>query len=124
MKHLRCHDETSGREHKYNDRRRGDVNSTIIFADLELDKSLRVARRAGRTIAITPTEYDLLILLLKYPQQILTRETLIIEVWGTDAEIHPNTLDVYVRRLRQKLGDPPLIHTSYGVGYVLKEETV
>lgn len=104
-------------------RRIGDVNSTIIFADLVLDKSLRLARRAGRPIALTRTEYDLLTLLLKHPQQVLTREALIMEVWGIDAEKHPNTLDVYIARLRRKLGDPPLIHTLYGVGYVLKEET-
>lgn len=104
-------------------RRIGDVNSTIAFTDLELDKNLHAARRAGQPIALTRTEYDLLALLLKYRQQVLARETLILEVWGQDAEIQPNVLDVYIARLRRKLGEPPLIHTLYGVGYVLKEET-
>lgn len=105
-------------------RRIGDVNSIIRFADLELDQSLYMARRDGRPIALTRTEYDLLTLFLKYRQQVLSRESLIMEVWGRDAEIQPNILDVYIARLRRKLGDPPLIHTLYGVGYVLKEETV
>lgn len=105
-------------------RRIGDMNSTITFADLELDQSLHLARRAGRSITLTRTEYDLLTLLLKHRQQVLTREALIMEVWGRDDEIHPNILDVYIARLRRKLGDPPLIHTLYGVGYVLKEEIV
>lgn len=103
-------------------RRIGDVNSTIAFADLELDKNLHAARRAGKPIALTRTEYDLLTLLLKHRQQALARETLILEVWGRDAEIQPNVLDVYIARLRRKLGEPPLIHTLYGVGYILKEE--
>lgn len=105
-------------------RRMGDVNSTITFADLELDKGLHLAGRAGKLISLTRTEYDLLIHFLEHPRQLLTREALIMEVWGSDAEIQPNILDVYIARLRRKLGDPPLIHTLYGVGYVLKEENV
>ena len=105
-------------------RRIGDINSTISFADLDLDQDLHMARRAGRLIALTRTEYDLLTLFLKHPQQVLSRESLIMEVWSRDAEIHPNILDVYIARLRRKLGEPTLIHTLYGVGYVLKEESV
>lgn len=105
-------------------RRMGDVNSAITFADLELDQGLHLARRTGKLISLTRTEYDLLIHFLEHPRQVLRREALIMEVWGSDAETQPNILDVYIARLRRKLGDPPLIHTLYGVGYVLKEETV
>lgn len=105
-------------------RRVGDGNPTISFADLELDQSLHSAHRAGRHIALTRTEYDLLTILLKNRQQVLTREALIMEVWGSNAETQPNILDVYIARLRRKLGDPPLIQTLYGIGYVLKEEQV
>ena len=105
-------------------RRIGEMNSTISFADLELNQSLHMALRAGRPIALTRTEYDLLTLLLKHPQKVLSREAFIMEVWSQDAEIHPNILDVYIARLRRKLGNPPLIHTLYGVGYVLKEEII
>ena len=104
-------------------RRTREVHATATFADLELDKNLHLARRGDRPISLTRTEYDLLTLFLKYRQQVLTRQALIVEVWGRDSEIHPNVLDVYIARLRRKLGDPPLIHTLYGIGYVLKEET-
>lgn len=104
-------------------RRTSDLKAVVTFADLELDKNLYSARRAGRPIPVTRTEYDLLTLLLRSPQQVLTREELVVEVWGTDTEIAHNILDVYISRLRRKLGDPPLIHTQYGVGYILKDES-
>lgn len=105
-------------------RRSGDSSSAISFADMELDMGLYMARRAGKPIALTRTEFDLLVHFLRHPRQVLTREALTLEVWGRDAEIQPNILDVYIARLRRKLGEPPLIHTIYGIGYVLKEETV
>lgn len=105
-------------------RRTGDVDSRMTFADVELDKNLYTVRRAGKPISLTRTEYQLLTHFLVHPRQVLTREMLILKLWGQDAEIQPNLLDVYIARLRRKLGDPPLIHTLYGVGYVLKEETV
>ncbi len=103
-------------------RRTTDVNFTVTFADLELDKSLYIVRRAGIPISMTKTEYDLLAFLLKSPERVLTRQELVVEVWGTDTGIAHNVLDVYISRLRRKLGDPPLIYTQYGVGYILKEE--
>lgn len=103
-------------------RRTSEINTVVAFADLELDNNLYSARRAGRPILLTRTEYDLLSFLLKYPQRVFTRSTLIVEVWGTDAKIHENVLDVYISRLRRKLGNPSLIHTQYGVGFILKEE--
>jgi len=105
-------------------RRTGESTSVIIFADMELDMGLYTAHRAGKPIALTRTEFDLLVHFLRHPRQVLTREALTLEVWGRDAEIQPNILDVYIARLRRKLGEPPLIHTIYGIGYVLKEETV
>lgn len=103
-------------------RRASEPNAVLAFANLELDRNLYQAQRAGRLIPLTRTEYDLLTFLLKYPQRVFTRPTLIVEVWGMDTEIHENVLDVYISRLRRKLGDPPLLHTIYGVGYILKEE--
>ena len=104
-------------------RRTGEVNKIMTFADLELNQNLHMALRAGKQIALTPTEYNLLTLFLKYPHKVFTRQSLIMDVWSTDTNVQPNVLDVYIARLRQKLGAPPLIHTLYGVGYVLKEET-
>ena len=101
-------------------RRTGDVDSRMTFADVELDKNLYTVRRADKPISLTRTEYHLLTHFLAHPRQVLTREMLILELWGQDAEIQPNLLDVYIARLRRKLGDPPLIHTVYGIGYMLK----
>ena len=103
-------------------RRTDEGNAKVTFADLELDKNLHLARRAGISIPLTNTEYDLLTILLKSPQRALSRDDLIAEVWGVEAGNHENVLDVYISRLRRKLGNPPLIHTLYGVGYVLKKE--
>ena len=102
-------------------RRKGVSNSVISFADLELDIGLRVAFRQGKSIALTRTEYDLLAFFLAHPQQTLTRDMLIESVWGFAKEGDTSLLDVYISRLRRKLGEPPLIHTLYGIGYVLNE---
>lgn len=105
-------------------RRTGASTSSINFADMELDMGLHAAHRAGKPIPLTRTEFDLLNYFLRHPRQVLTREELILNVWEQDAGIQPNILDVYIARLRRKIGEPPLIHTIYGIGYVLKEETV
>lgn len=105
-------------------RRTGESTSSINFADMELDMGLHAAHRAGKPISLTRTEFDLLNYFLRHPRQVLTREELILNVWGQDAGIQPNILDVYIARLRRKIGEPPLIHTIYGIGYVLKEEAV
>ena len=102
--------------------RRTNVASRVVtFADLELNTSLRAARRHGRTILLSRIEYDLLALFLAHPQQALTRSAIIETVWSGETTPTDNMLDVYVSRLRRKLGHPLLIHTLHGVGYVLKE---
>lgn len=103
-------------------RRTGGTGNLITFADVELDGNLHAARRRGQVIPLTRTEYDLLALFLEHPRQALSRETLVAGVWGAGHEHDPNVLDVYISRLRRKLGDPPLIHTRHGVGYVLQEK--
>jgi two-component system response regulator MprA len=94
------------------------------FADLTLDTSTRQANRNGRTISLTAKEYDLLELFLRHPRQVLTREVIFDRVWGYDFGGESNVLDVYIRYLRQKMesgGEPRLIYTSRGVGYVMRE---
>lgn len=103
-------------------RRQGPIGSIITFADLELDTNLYCAYRHGREITFSRTEYELLRLFLSHPQQLLTREIILENVWpGTQGD-RGDVLDVYVLRLRRKLGNPSLIHTVHGVGYILKEE--
>jgi two-component system response regulator MprA len=106
-------------------RRRSDDSSEILrFADLSLDPASRVATRGEREFTLTRIEYDLLELLLRHPRQVLTREVILDRVWGYTFDSGTNSLAVYVGYLRRKTeegGEPRLIHTARGVGYVLRE---
>lgn len=96
----------------------------LRFADLTLDTNMRVARRGNRVIELTPTEYELLEFFMRNPRQVLPRDLIYERVWGYDFSGESNLLDVYVRYLRNKLeaeGEPRLIHTVRGVGYILRE---
>ncbi|TCO58343.1 response regulator transcription factor [Actinocrispum wychmicini] len=96
----------------------------LKFADLELDPGTRDVRRGDRSISLTRTEFSLLELLLTHPKQVLTRSRILEEVWGYDFPTSGNALEVYVGYLRRKTeaaGEPRLIHTVRGVGYVLRE---
>jgi two-component system response regulator MprA len=96
---------------------------TLALGDLELDRRTRVARRAGREIELTRTEYQLLELLLLNAGQVLTRDVIFERVWGYDFEGGSNSLDVYIGYLRRKTeegGLPRIIHTVRGVGYIAK----
>ena len=94
------------------------------FADLGLDTATRQAHRAAREIHLTSTEFDLLRHFLEHPRRVLPRDFLMDRVWGYDFGGNANVLEVFVKQLRQKLesgGEPRLIHTVRGVGYVLRE---
>ncbi|MDT7784286.1 MAG: two-component system, OmpR family, response regulator MprA [Pseudonocardiales bacterium] len=98
--------------------------AVLKFADLELDPSTRDVRRGERSISLTRTEFALLELLLAHPRQVLTRSRILEDVWGYDFPTSGNALEVYVGYLRRKTeleGEPRLIHTVRGVGYVLRE---
>jgi len=99
--------------------RRGRVTSErLAVADLSLDLASRTAERAGRAIELTAREADLLELLMRNARSVLSREQALDLVWGGEAAA--NAVDRYVAYLRAKLGDPPLIHTVRGVGFVLR----
>jgi len=96
----------------------------LVFADLSLDPVTHEVRRGEREIQLTRTEWLLLELFLLNPRRVLTREVIFDRVWGYDFGPTSNALEVYVGYLRRKTeagGDPRLIHTVRGVGYVLKE---
>jgi len=96
----------------------------LSFADLTLDTASRQAKRGARVISLTAKEYELLELFMRHPRQVLTRELIFDRVWNYDFGGESNVLDVYVRYLRQKLekeGEPRLLFTVRGVGYVLRE---
>jgi two-component system, OmpR family, response regulator MprA len=94
---------------------------TLRLADLKLDTGGHTVERAGRRIELTRTEFLLLELLLRHPRQVLTRGQIFEHVWGYDFGPSSNSLEVYVGYLRRKLGEPRLIHTVRGVGYVARD---
>ena len=96
----------------------------LTFADLTMDVSSRDVSRGGRPIELTRTEFTLLEMFLRRPRRVLDRSFILEEVWGYDFPTSANSLEVYVGYLRRKTeaeGEPRLIHTVRGVGYVLKE---
>jgi two-component system, OmpR family, response regulator MprA len=105
-------------------RREPEVPCELCYSDLSLDTRSRMAHRGDRRIELTTTEYRLLELFLSRQGEVLTREGILEKVWGYDFEGESNVLEVYVRYLRGKLeaeGEPRLIHTIRGAGYVLRE---
>jgi len=91
----------------------------LAYADLSLDLTTRAATRAGAAVELTAREAELLELLMSRPRQVVTRELALSEVWRDEAA--PNVVDRYVTRLRAKLGEPALIRTVRGVGFMLEE---
>ncbi|WP_170991257.1 response regulator transcription factor [Herbidospora galbida] len=95
----------------------------LAFEGLRMHPATREVRRGRRPLDLTRTEFLLLELFLAHPRQVLSREQILSAVWGFDFEPSSNSLDVYVMYLRRKTeaeGEPRLIHTVRGVGYVLK----
>ncbi len=96
----------------------------LRFADLMLDPPTRTVRRGERDLSPTPREFDLLALFLRHPNQVLTRGVIMERIWGPDFFGDSNVLEVYVGGLRRMLeaeGEPRLIQTVRGVGYVLRQ---
>jgi len=105
-------------------RRSRPISSPLVTVDdLTIDLSSRAARRAGRSLDLTKTEFDLLALLAERTGRVQTRDDLYSSIWGYDFETSSRSLDVYVSYLRSKLeagGEPRMIHTVRGVGFVLR----
>ncbi|WP_412539474.1 response regulator transcription factor [Longispora sp. K20-0274] len=103
----------------------GPTEGELRFAGLTLDPATREVRRAGRLVRLTRTEFSILEAFLRHPRQVLTRQALFEQVWGYDFGESSNSLHVYLGYLRRKLeadGEPRLLHTVRGVGYVLREQ--
>jgi two-component system, OmpR family, response regulator MprA len=116
------------------------AQETLSFADLHLDPASHEAWREApeesaredsaredsrRRFPLTPTEYGLLYFFMRHPRQVLTRSQIVSNVWGPDFAGEDNVLEVYIGYLRKKTeagGEPRLIQTIRGVGYVLREE--
>ena len=97
---------------------------SLRFADLALDPVAYEVRRGARPVELTRTEFLLLELFMNHPRQVLTRSQIFEHVWGYDFGPRSNSLEVYMGYLRRKTeadGEPRLLHTVRGVGYVLRE---
>jgi two-component system, OmpR family, response regulator MprA len=91
----------------------------LAFDDVVLDVETRSARRGDAELGLSTREADLLELLLRNPRRVVSRTQALEEVWGGAAAASLNVVDRYVSYLRRKLGEPQLIHTVRGVGFVL-----
>lgn len=101
-----------------------DDDSLLSVGDLEIDTDTREVTRAGTSITLTPTEYDLLVYLILNKNKVVTRENILLNVWGYDFEGETNVIDVFIRHLRKKIEDgfsTSLITTVRGIGYTIKE---
>ena len=98
--------------------------SRITVGDLTLDTEQRVAIRDEQVVELTAKEYDLIELLMKNPRRVYSRENLMNVVWGYSYTGDYRTVDVHIRRLREKLerqpAEPEYILTKWGVGYYFK----
>lgn len=107
------------------------LGTALAYGDLSLDPAQAVVERAGRRIELTAKEFALLEYLMRNPGRVLSKETLMSQVWDYDAEILPNTVEVYIGYLRNKIdrpfagkgndSKPTLINTKRGFGYYLGE---
>jgi two-component system response regulator MprA len=105
-------------------RTRPQAEEIYTCADLRLHTSSREAYRGNRRIELTTREYELLLLFLRHPRHVLTREQILDRVWG-DLNVDSNAIEVHIGRLRDKLeaqGEERLIQTVRGAGYALREE--
>lgn len=96
----------------------------LSFADLTMNLETRDVTRAGRSITLTRTEFDLLKVLMENPNKVLSRQSILEDVWGYDFPTSGNALEVYIGYVRRKTetdNESRLIHTVRGVGYVLRE---
>jgi len=97
----------------------------LAFSDLTLNLDEKNARRNGRTIELTATEFRLLEYLMRNPRKVLSRMDILEKVWGIDFSMNTKSVDVYINYLRKKLDEAAegkVIHTVVGMGYILKEE--
>ena len=103
----------------------GDSPVALRFADIEMNAETFTVCRRGRDITLTGLEFRLLQTFMENSKRVMNKQLLLDKVWGTDFFGDDNVVEVYVKQLRQKLeaeGEPRLIQTIRGVGYVLREQ--
>jgi len=101
----------------------GHLGDELIVGDLVVDEAKRSVTRGGRPVEVTKTEFDIVALLARNVDIVLSRSTMYEEIWGFDFESSSKSLDVHVGELRRKLeldGEPRIVHTVRGIGFVLR----
>jgi DNA-binding response OmpR family regulator len=105
-------------------RRRGsDAAGPLVVGDLVIDPRRHIVTRGGRTLEPTRREFELLEVFARHPGQVLSRDQLLTQVWGYATDVETNVVDVFVGYVRRKLesaGEPRILHTVRGVGWVLR----
>ncbi|WP_402466592.1 response regulator transcription factor [Isoptericola aurantiacus] len=91
----------------------------LVAGDVTIDRAQRRVHRAGEEVHLTPTEFELLVMLAGAPKTVQTREKLLAEVWDWADASGTRTVDSHIKALRRKLG-PDLIRTVHGVGYAFE----
>lgn len=102
-------------------------DESLRFEDLALDPLAYTAQRGDRPLALTAKEFEVLEYFMRHPRQVLTRDQLYEALWGYDFGPDSNVIEVFMRNIRSKMeaaGEPRLLHTMRGVGYVLREPDV
>jgi two-component system copper resistance phosphate regulon response regulator CusR len=105
-------------ESNYNDK------DLFAFADVKINDYTKTVTRSEEEISLTSTEYKLLLFFVKNKNKVLSRQEILEGVWGVDYDLGTNVVDVYVNYLRKKIdvkSEDKIIHTIFGMGYVLKE---
>lgn len=122
---LRRYKSSSGGEAGHSEAGAGSSDSDILsYKNIAVNLSTRIVTVGDRTVSnLTPKEFDLFVLFLRYPKRVFTREQLLENIWGYDYIGEERTIDVHIRRLRNKVSSPeyPLIVTVWGVGYKLED---
>lgn len=100
----------------------GSGEPLLVVGDLTLDEESREVRRAGRSIRLTATEFDLLRYLMRNPRRVLSKAQILDRVWSYDFGGQANIVELYISYLRRKIdvGRPPMIHTRRGAGYLIR----
>jgi two-component system, OmpR family, copper resistance phosphate regulon response regulator CusR len=95
----------------------------LNILDLELNLDTQEAHRGGQYIPLTPREFSLIEYFIRNSGRVISKSEILEKVWGLDVEINTNVIEVYVNYLRKKIDkgfERKLIHTQFGVGYILK----
>lgn len=104
--------------------KKADTAGRIQAGDMTIERDNRRVYIEGREINLTAKEFDVLGLLATHPNQVYSREKLLTMVWGADYPGDARTVDVHIRRLREKVetnsSEPKYVHTKWGVGYYFK----